>query len=438
MGKTMHVPLRSLKLTQVFIFQVDSSIHTIEKLKEEIRNRILSSANHELVEQDEETIKVTLGDLACDIKLCDKMGCLVLFLTISNPSEDYVSLNWREDMVSYDDKIKSVLEFLPENPLSSFSIAVALPKSSEVSNLLRDYLDYAKSSEMGVSIVRGCVVVAPKEEHEEDPTQFIKHNMLLLPISLPPAEVEFITWGLIQNIRDLALFQGRLNQYYQADKWLFPQVEPLERETLKKIEQFFYSAFMKMRRIEIRQAEPLTLEDLEKWLADMTERFSTLTVIEGAMQRDYVLAEECMNEIEDLLQNWEEKPFEGYPKASSVERARNRALVRPFKDCLGRTRALREQLETVLDTVRTYLSLEQQRLGVEEQKSSKEQLVRLVNLQEILHKLEILIVAFYLTEMARIVFESTLHESANLLTAAFIPFALLTSILISRSLHKKG
>ncbi|MCJ7506045.1 hypothetical protein MUP05_06205 [Candidatus Bathyarchaeota archaeon] len=60
-----------------------------------------------------------------------------------------------------------------------------------------------------------------------------------------------------------------------------------------------------------------------------------------------------------------------------------------------------------------------------------------MNLQEILHKLEVLVLTFYLTEMARIVFETTLHESATLLTAAFIPFALLTSILISRSLHKK-
>jgi uncharacterized membrane-anchored protein len=59
------------------------------------------------------------------------------------------------------------------------------------------------------------------------------------------------------------------------------------------------------------------------------------------------------------------------------------------------------------------------------------QLVRLVNLQEILHKLEVLVLTFYLTGMARIVFEAMLHESANVLTAAFIPFALLTSILIS-------
>ncbi|RLI31973.1 hypothetical protein DRO56_04335 [Candidatus Bathyarchaeota archaeon] len=83
--------------------------------------------------------------------------------------------------------------------------------------------------------------------------------------------------------------------------------------------------------------------------------------------------------------------------------------------------ALRVQLNTVLDAVRTYLSIQQQSLSLEEQKSSKEQLIRLVNLQELLHKLEILIVAVYMTEMARIVFEALWHEMANLLTASLYP-----------------
>jgi len=40
-----------------------------------------------------------------------------------------------------------------------------------------------------------------------------------------------------------------------------------------------------------------------------------------------------------------------------------------------------------------------------------------MNLQEILHKLGVLNVAVYLTEMVRIVFETLSQESANLLTA---------------------
>jgi hypothetical protein len=50
--------------------------------------------------------------------------------------------------------------------------------------------------------------------------------------------------------------------------------------------------------------------------------------------------------------------------------------------------------------VRIYLSLQQQKLAIDEQKSSREQLMRLVNLQEIFHKVEIFIAAVYITEMA--------------------------------------
>lgn len=62
-----------------------------------------------------------------------------------------------------------------------------------------------------------------------------------------------------------------------------------------------------------------------------------------------------------------------------------------------------------------------------------------MNLQELLHKMEILIVAVYMTEMARIVFEALIHEYAlaNILTALFIPIALVIAILIGRLLHRE-
>ena len=90
-----------------------------------------------------------------------------------------------------------------------------------------------------------------------------------------------------------------------------------------------------------------------------------------------------------------------------------------------------------MEEVRTYLSLQQQKISIEEQKASKDQLVRLVNLQEMLHKLEILIVAVYLTEMAKVFFEAFMHEHTHLYTALFIPIALLLSIFIGRLLHKE-
>jgi DNA anti-recombination protein RmuC len=48
-----------------------------------------------------------------------------------------------------------------------------------------------------------------------------------------------------------------------------------------------------------------------------------------------------------------------------VQLTEYRALAKPFKDFIDRTNALRTQLETVLDTVRTYLGIRQQRQSTE-------------------------------------------------------------------------
>ncbi|MGC8961733.1 MAG: hypothetical protein ACP5K1_04730 [Candidatus Bathyarchaeia archaeon] len=55
--------------------------------------------------------------------------------------------------------------------------------------------------------------------------------------------------------------------------------------------------------------------------------------------------------------------------------------------------------------------------------------------QEALHKLEIIVAAFYITEMGRLVFETVAHDMVALLTAIFIPIALLLAIGMGKLLH---
>ncbi|MCX6653652.1 MAG: hypothetical protein NTY03_00875, partial [Candidatus Bathyarchaeota archaeon] len=106
-----------------------------------------------------------------------------------------------------------------------------------------------------------------------------------------------------------------------------------------------------------------------------------------------------------------------------------------YEDYIVRSEALKSRLGIVMDSVETYLSIQQQKLTLEEQKASKEQLVRLVSLQEIFHKVEIFVLAVYMTEMARIVFEVVAEHDALLFTAIFIPVALVIAIVVTRLLH---
>jgi uncharacterized membrane protein len=137
-----------------------------------------------------------------------------------------------------------------------------------------------------------------------------------------------------------------------------------------------------------------------------------------------------------MFRKFNERTYKDYPTNLDSEIRKYNKITKSFDNYITRSEALKARLSTVMENVRTYLSIQQQKLTLEEQKSSKEQLVRLVNLQEIFHKVEIFILAVYMTEMAKIIFEA-LTQDAALLTAIFIPLALILAIGISRLLHRK-
>jgi uncharacterized membrane-anchored protein len=209
---------------------------------------------------------------------------------------------------------------------------------------------------------------------------------------------------------------------------MLKQVDASEESTQLRIDEIL---------MELRKpAEQLKPEDLEEVLREVTVLFSRLSVLGSTMRRDYVKASSILREIRALFQAWNEEGVEGYPRNSAIELDSFEGIVAPLMDFTDRVEALRGQLDTVLDAVRTYLSIQGQRMSIEEQRSSREQLIRMVNLQEILHKLEILIVAFYLTEMGRLFFEALIPETAGLLTIGFIPAAFIIAISVMRFLHR--
>jgi len=172
------------------------------------------------------------------------------------------------------------------------------------------------------------------------------------------------------------------------------------------------------------------------WLSYVMERESTTSAILSAIRIGHAEAREALSKAESVLSEWTEGRVGEHPTNLEQERASHRGVMWPFEKAIVRAEGLENRLMAVMEEVRTYLSLQQQKNSIEEQKASRDQLERLVNLQETLHKLEILIVAFYILEMARLVLDVVAHEYANMLSAALIPVALLASILISRALHK--
>ncbi len=315
---------------------------------------------------------------------------------------------------------------LPSPAFTTFVIfAPEAVDEAHASALIEVYSRQLSKPKIGVGVVRGCLFsilesrgggeqtnkyyfVSPIKSYHDTPLQNFDET--------------------IEDIKTLAIHSARLSRLFRGSNSFFSALKPGEIEISERTENFLWN---------LMGSEPVGLETLESWLGYIMEREASLSAMIAAMRGNLIDAQSIISRIEDLFRRLNERSFNEEPTSLEGEaRAYNR-IPKMYEDYLVRSEALKARLGTVMDSVRTYLSIQQQKLTLEEQKASKEQLVRLVSLQEIFHKVEIFILAVYMTEMARIVFDVIAGNEATLLTAIFIPVALVMAVGISRLLHRE-
>jgi len=418
-------PARTTSLASIIVFQVEGESADSHEFGRQILELIASRYGSKPPQPEHHTLTVGLDGFQLHAKLVEEETRNVFIVTVSRSSGE-PSKGWREDLSRYQDQIRPLLQSLPSNSTAIFSVFTAFARSrDEALTILRQYSTHLAQRPIGVGVVQRCLLAMFDGGPQGDDAQVVERDLLLAPLNSRFAEAEATISEFLEDISFLASIEGETHRLHRMRQPFFVQIGPAEEDTQKAIEETLAKRY--------GRASPL--EDMEASLVEITGRFSTLSVLAGAVRRDYITVEDRLDKVEGLLRRWNESEVEGYPTIFSMEMMHCKALSKPFKDFVDRTEALRGELGTVLDTVRTRLSVEQQRLTVEEQKSSKDLLARLVNLQEVLHKLEILVVAFYITEMGRLVFEAVAYEAAALLTVAFIPLALLMAVGIGRLLH---
>jgi len=349
--------IRALSLTKILIFMPEHQDQPISETGRRILQLIREGYGTRSSEIDGNHLRVTLDDVQCYIGLIKEADSHIFVLTASHTNGDYVSRNCKEDIALYLARLRPLEEMLPQSPISTFSVFTGVVSNqSEALTLLREYSAHFNRREAGVGVARGCLLAILESDSKERNVQVLKRDLLVAPFSLPPAEAVLVLSRFIEELTHLAIYAGKLYQLNQERRVFFPQLDPAEKEAQEKIEVIL---------TRMKQFEQVTLEDLQTWLEEVTERFSGLSIMAGAMRRDYATAESYIGEMERCLTQWNEKSVEGYRSTSSVQLTEYRALAKPFKDFIDRTNALRTQLETVLDTVRTYLGIRQQRQSTE-------------------------------------------------------------------------
>lgn len=379
--------------------------------------------------KESNSLEFRAGPISGYVKGLSERGSQVSLLAVGSAETEKKVLDSIPSYERYEDLVEDMKEALPENSDSTYTVRLAYSTDEkEAGALLRRYVRNTGRTLKSAGLVRGSVLATLGGPRDASMPMLSRELMIVSNGDGLDKGVDAI-WMLCFEVCYLAIYTGQMNRLHSQRELMFDQTDAAERSTQLWINEIL----AKMRR-PIEEIQP---KDLEEILKETTIQFSRLSTMASSMRRDYVKAQGLLRGMRNLLKKWNERPIDDSITNSSAEMDDLENLMAPFGDFTERTEALMTQLSTVLDSVRTYLGIQQQKMSITEQTSSKEQLVRLVNLQEILHKLEVLIVAVYLTEMARIVFETLLHESANLATTAFIPVALLTSVFISRILHKR-
>ncbi|MEM2905431.1 MAG: hypothetical protein QW057_06210 [Candidatus Bathyarchaeia archaeon] len=380
--------------------------------------------------ETDDALAFMAGSSEAYVKAFQEDDFLTVLVALQPKEEAAPRTSFSQVQAACEADMQTLIQLLPNDLVSLFTLHIGQAKNlSGAKSLVEGYADRSRSVLRGMGIIRGCVASTLGEHASDEGANPSRREMVVVPFSGSSDRASSAVWGFARDMVSLASYGGRLSQLRSNRELMLRQMDASEESTQLRIDEIL----MELR----RPTEQLKPEDLEEVLREVTVLFSRLSVLASSMRRDYVKANAVLRRVTALFKAWNEQSLEGYATNSSVETDAYEGLVSPFRDFIDRVEALRAQLDTVLDAVRTYLGIQGQRLSIEEQRSSKEQLLRMVNLQEILHKLEILIVAFYLTEMARLFFEALAQESANLLTLAFIPAAFLTAILTMRFLHKQ-
>lgn len=414
-----------MRVNKIQVFQVGGGA------EDAVLNSIIQAIKGKYgnIVQTNHTFQLSTNGALCQLGM-EKLEKLLVFSSTVKYDSGYELRNVIDNGLNLFDFSSFVSSSTRPDLLSTFVTFIPLTKDEGLARSLVDqYSDCLARSKIGIGIVRGCLLSILESGIEEE--ELFNRYYYLSPYLLPSGEAEKRAEEILDDIKHLAVCTAQISKLYSGCRNFF-SLESGETEVAEKTEEFLW----KLRPSARRPAERVDLKTLESWLDFIMERDSTISAVAATMRVNRMEAKLIVDRIEDVFEKLNERSFEDHPRNFELElRAYNKA-IEPFEKTIVRSEALKARLGTVMDEVRTYLSLQQQKITIDEQKASREQLVRLVNLQEILHKLEILIVAFYITEMASLVFEALAHEIAPLLTAAFIPLALLVAVGISRLLHR--
>jgi uncharacterized membrane-anchored protein len=190
------------------------------------------------------------------------------------------------------------------------------------------------------------------------------------------------------------------------------------------------------------QLEQANTEKLKKWLQAVTKDYAALANIHDSLNLKLSNAISLKNNLKDIFTELKETPILKTTETSKPLMTLALRKTADYAKVLTQVQTARNRRLDVIKILRTRLDILEREQAFALQCSMHETTKTQMALQKSVEGLYVFIVAFYLTELARIVFEALkakhlIQQEPVILAAFFIPFALLLALALAGKLKFK-
>lgn len=180
-----------------------------------------------------------------------------------------------------------------------------------------------------------------------------------------------------------------------------------------------------------------TPDDLREWLYTLSTKFGEIAGISEEVRHYSSDTGSRIELIRNILKEWGEMPIEGRNSLNRFYLSATVSLGDDYQRLSRRIDGLRREMIDLMTNLRTKVDLNIQEQSLELQKSVDETTKTQVKLQKTVEGLSIIVISYYMSSLAKFVFEGLkstgiIHISSSLLTALFVPIAIIISFLLTK------
>ncbi len=184
-----------------------------------------------------------------------------------------------------------------------------------------------------------------------------------------------------------------------------------------------------------------TPDDLREWLYTLSTKFGEIAGISEEVRHYSSDTGSRIELIRNILKEWGEMPIEGRSSLNRFYLSATVSLGDDYQRLSRRIDGLRREMIDLMTNLRTKVDLNIQEQSLELQKSVDETTKTQVKLQRTVEGLSVIIISYYIVSLAKFVFEGIksagiINVSSTLLTALFVPIAIIISFLLTKEVKE--